>query len=258
MSERHVALLVEDDPEMAAEIGDLLRAFGHDYLHAETATDAKSLLEQGGFCYALLDLEIKATRQSIKPRVESGMSVLREIRQRFPHRRSNDKHVLPVLVISGHGRELQTVIGAFQDGIDDFILKPLSAGGQDNSVKIRRCLDLAGRSDHAACRGWQQGLIVSSTSGPANGTGFWHTPDYAQVTLNGETFLFTGTVNREVIRILHEAAKAGQPWQSGKATLAKAGSQDAEAKMRNLLGSHPCWGKLLLSNQRGRYRLRNA
>lgn len=258
MSERHVALLVEDDPEMAAEIGDLLRSFGHDYLHAETLADARNLLEKGGFCYALLDLEIKADRQSIKPRVESGMSVLREIRQRFPQRCSSDMHALPVLVISGHGREMQTVIGAFRDGINDFIPKPLSASGQDISGKIRQCLELAGRSDHAACSACQQGLIVSSATGPANDTGFWHTPDYAQVGLEGETFLFTGKVSREVVRILHQAAVAGRPWQSGKATLAKAGSQDAEAKMRNLLGSHPCWGKLLLSDRRGNYSLRIA
>lgn len=258
MSERHVALLVEDDPEMAAEIGDLLRSFGHDYLHAETLEDARSLLETGGFCYALLDLEIKAERRSIKPRVESGMSVLRELRQRFPQRCSNGMHVLPVLVVSGHGREPNIIIGAFHDGIDDFILKPLSAGGQDISGKIRRCLDLAGRSDHAACSGCQPGLVGGLEIRPANDAVFWHTPDYAQVRLSGEMFLFTGTVNRAVIRILHEAALSGQPWQSGKVALAKAGSQDAEAKMRNLFGSHPCWGKLLLSDQRGKYCLRIA
>jgi CheY-like chemotaxis protein len=258
MSERHVALIVVDEPEMAAEIGDMLRALGHDYVHAETLADARTVLAQGGFCYALVDLEIKADRQSIKPRVESGMSVLREIRQRFPHRCSNDKHLVPVLVISGHGREPQTMIGAFQDGIDDFILKPLSAGGQDIGGKIRRCLDLAGRGDHSACRGCQEGQPRSPVVRPVNDEVFWHTPDYAQVQLRGEMFSFTGTVNREVIRILHEAAVAGRPWQSGKVALARAGSQDGEGKMRNLFGSHPCWGKLLLSDRRGNYSLRIA
>lgn len=258
MSERHVALIVEDEPEMAEEIGDMLRALGHDFLHAETLADARTLLAQGGFCYALVDLEIKADRQSLKPRVESGMSVLREIRQRFPHRCSNDMHALPVLVISGHGREPKTIIGAFHDGIDDFILKPLSAGGQDISGKIRRCLDRAGRGDHSACRSCQQGPVGVPATGPANDEVFWHTPDYAQVALRGEMFSFTGTVNREVIRILHEAAVAGQPWQSGKATLYRAGSQDGEAKMGNLFGGHPCWGKLLLSDRRGKYSLRIA
>lgn len=259
MSERHVALIVEDEPEMAEEIGDMLRALGHDFLHAETLADARTLLALGGFCYALVDLEIKADRQSLKPRVESGMSVLREIRQRFPHRcGSSDMHLLPVLVISGHGREPQTVIGAFRDGIDDFILKPLSAGGQDIGGKIRRCLELAGRPDHAAC--YERNLAASA--GPnkkmQSDAGFWHSTDYSEVGLNGDVFLFTGTVNREVIRILHEAAVAGQPWQSGKATLYRAGSQDGEAKMGNLFGGHPCWGKLLLSDRRGKYSLRIA
>lgn len=258
MSERHVALIVEDETEMAAEIGDMLRALGHDYVHAETLADARTLLEQGGFCYALVDLEIKADRQSIKPRVESGMSVLREIRQRYPHRCSNDMHLLPVLVISGHGREPKTIIGAFRDGIDDFILKPLSADGQDIGGKIRRCLDLAGRGDHSACRGCGHGAATGPMARPVNDDVFWHTPDYAQVALRGEMFSFTGNVNREVIRMLHEAAVAGQPWQSGKVALARAGSQDAEAKMRNLFGSHPCWGKLLLSDRRGKYCLRIA
>ena len=256
MSERHVALIVEDEPEMAAEIGDLLHALGHDYSHAETLADARVLLEKGGFCYALVDLEIKADRQSIKPRVESGMSVVRELRERFPPRNANDMHLLPVLVVSGHGREPKYIIGAFKDGIDDFILKPLSADGQDIGGKIRRCLDLAGRSDHGACRGCGQDVAIATATRRQDSEAFWHTRDYAEVRSRGEVFSFTGTVNREVIRIPHQAALTGQPWQSGKLTLGRAGSKDGEAKMRNLFGSHPCWGKLLLSDQRGKYSLR--
>ncbi len=262
MSERHVALIVEDEPEMAAEIGDLLRALGHDYMHAETLADARALLEQGGFCYALVDLEIKADRQSIKPRVESGMAVVRELRERFPARKANDMHLVPVLVVSGHGRDPENVIGAFKGGIDDFILKPLSAGGQDIGGKIRRCLDMAGRTDHSACRSCRQdaadGPVAAPTPRPMDGEVFWHAPDYSEVRLRGESFCFTGDVNRGVIRILHQAAMAGRPSQSGKATLAQAGSKDAEGKMRNLFGGHPCWGKLLISDRRGKYSLRIA
>ncbi len=76
----------------------------------------------------------------------------------------------------------------------------------------------------------------------SNGTAFWHAPDYSEIRLHGEPFYFTGDVNRAVIRLLHEAAVAGEPWQSGKATLAKARSQDAEGKMGNLFGAHSCWG----------------
>ncbi len=260
MSERHVALIVEDEPEMAAEIGDLLRSLGHDHVHAETLADARLLLEQDGFCYALVDLEIKADRQSIKPRVESGMSVVREIRERFPQRNANDMHLVPVLVVSGHGREPKHIIGAFKDGIDDFLLKPLSADGQDIGGKIRRCLDMAGRSDHGACRGCGRGSAIGPATSPMppppNREVFWHEPDYSEVRLHGESYCFTGDVNRAVIRILHEAAMAGRPSQSGKATLAKAGSKDAEGKMRNLFAGHPCWGKLLISDRRGKYSLR--
>jgi len=255
MSERHTGLIVEDEPDMAAEIADLLRSFGHDHLHAETLADAKARLDEGGFCYVLLDLQIKADGQSIKPRVESGMSLLREIRQCYPHRSANDVHMMPVLVISGHGKEPNNIIGAFKDGIDDFIMKPLSTDGQDVGCKIRRCLELAGRVDHGACAGCSDAAAAGQTEGPHNGAAFWHAIDYSETRLHGEPFYFTGDVNRAVIRLLHEAAVAGQPWQSGKATLAKAGSQDAEGKMSNLFGDHPCWGKLLLSNRRGKYRL---
>ena len=152
MLDRHIALIVEDEPEMAAELGDLLRSFGHDHLHAETVADARARLDEGGFCYVLLDLQIKADSQSIKPRVESGMAVLAEIRKRYPHRSTPNMHRMPVIVISGHGKEPRNIITAFQNGIDDFIIKPLSSDGQDVGAMIRRCLELAGRSDQDAKR----------------------------------------------------------------------------------------------------------
>lgn len=256
MADRHIALIVEDEPEMAAELADLLRSFGHDHLHAETLADARASLDEGGFCYVLLDLQIKADGQSIKPRIESGMSLLREIRRRFPHRSANDMHLIPVLVISGHGKEPENIIGAFKDGINDFIMKPLSLNRHDIGGTIRRCLELAGRGDHGACDECNHAAAVGRTDEPHNGAVFWHAPDYSEIRLRGEPFYFTGDVNRAVIRLLHEAAVAGQPWQSGKATLAEAGSHDAEGKMSNLFGDHPCWGKLLLSNKRGKYRLK--
>jgi len=254
VAERHTALIVEDEPEMAAEIADLLRSFGHDHLHAETFDDAKARLDEGGFCYVLLDLQIKADGESIKPRVESGMSLLREIRQRFPHRGANDMHLMPVLVISGHGKEPNNIIGAFKDGIDDFIMKPLSLDSQDIGGKIRRCLELAGRGDHGACDECNHAAAVGRTDEPHNEAAFWHAPDYSEIRLNGVSYVFTGSIQQAVVRILHEAAEAGSPWQSGKAVLAQARSTDT--KMGHLFGRHPCWGKLLLSNKRGQYRLR--
>ena len=151
MNDRHVALIVEDEPDMAAELADLLRSFGHDHIHAETLEEGLACLDVGGFCYVLLDLRIKADRASIKPRVASGMTLLRQIRRRFPCRNHNDMHLLPVIVISGHGREPQNMVAAFKDGINDFILKPLSLNDQDIGAKIINCLEQAGRNFHETC-----------------------------------------------------------------------------------------------------------
>ena len=85
---------------------------------------------------------------------------------------------------------------------------------------------------------------------------FTHSTDFAEVTLNGQVYLFTGYIQRNVVRILHEAAGNNQPWLSGKAVLDQAGSTDM--KMRNLFRRHPSWGTLIVSNGRGLYRLRTA
>lgn len=256
MAERHTALIVEDEPDMAAEIADLLRSFGHDHLHAGTLADARARLDEGGFCYVLLDLQIKADGHSIKPRVESGMSVLREIRRRFPHRSASDMHLMPVLVISGHGKEPRNIIGAYDGGIDTFIMKPLSVDGQDVGGKIRRCLERAGRGDHGACDECNHVAAVGRTEQPQNGAGFWHAPDYSEIRLYGEPYYFVGDIQRAAIKFLHAAAKTDEPWRSGKVVLQAAKSNDANMRMVNLFGRHPAWGVLLLSNKRGKYRLR--
>lgn len=256
MADRHTALIVEDEPEMAIEVADLLRSFGHDHVHVETLADARARLDEGGFCYVLLDLQIKADGQSIKPRVESGMSLLREIRQRFPNRSANDMHLMPVLVVSGHGKEPRNIIGAFKDGIDDFIMKPLSVDGQDVGAKIRRCLERAGRSEHSACEARNHAVANGQTEVGFNGALFWHAPDYSEVRLGGEAYYFTGDIQRAAIRYLHAATNTDEPWRLGKIILQEAKSNDLSMRMVNLFGRHPAWQSLVLSNDRGKYRLR--
>ena len=256
MAAGHTALIVEDEPEMAAEIADLLRSFGHGHVHVETLADARERLDQGGFCYVLLDLQIKADSQSIKPRVDSGMSLLREIRRRFPHRSGDGMHLLPVIVISGHGKEPQDIIGAFRDGIDDFVLKPLGTHGQDIGSQIHGCLERAGRSDHAACGSRTRDAANGQAAQPAGNGCFSHSPDYSQVSLNGQIYLFTGEIQRSVIGILHAAAGVGRPWLIGKILLKDAGSNDVSMRMAILFRRHPAWGPVIQSNGRGQYRLR--
>ncbi|MAE44933.1 MAG: hypothetical protein CMF63_08150 [Magnetovibrio sp.] len=253
---RHVALIVEDEPEMAAEIADLLQSFGHDHLHAETKIEAIEHLESSGFCYVLLDLKIKTEQGSIKPRIEAGMSLLEEIRVRFPHRNSHDIHLMPVIVVSGQAKEHEDVVKAFQKGTDDFIRKPLGLDNQDIEGKIRQCLERSGRVDHSACDSMTKQAAGGTENELPRGSAFTHTADYSEATLNGTPYFINGPIQRKVIRILHKAEQRGEPWQSGKAVLAEAGSRDT--KMANLFGHHPCWGSLLESNKRGLYRLRTA
>jgi CheY-like chemotaxis protein len=240
---------------MAAEIADLLRSFGHGHIHVETLADARLHLDDGGFCYVLLDLQIKADSQSIKPRVESGMTLLREIRQRYPSRGTQGTHLLPVIVISGHGKEPFNIIGAYRHGIDEFIVKPLGTQGQDVAALIQETLEKAGRTDHAQC-GPLTRQAAGSSCGAAGNECFAHLPDYSQVSLHGELYMFTGEIQRSAIRILHEAAQSKQPWLTGKILLKQAGSSDLSRRMANLFRRHPAWGAIVLSNSRGQYRLR--
>src|SRR5690606_4062286 len=233
MNDRHVALIVEAEPDMAAELADLLRSFRHDHIHAETLEEGLACLDRGGFCYVLLDLQIKADRASIKPRVESGMTLLHEIRRRFPHRNHTGVHFLPVIVVSGHGHEPQNIIDAYDDGIDAFILKPLSVKNQNIRATIRSCLERASRHDHQACQMRYDAASNRPTKETAEGDPFWHAPDYSEVKLRGELFIFTGDINRAVIRLLHAAAGTSEPWRLGKTLLMEAGSTDLNMRMVN-------------------------
>ena len=148
---RHTALLVEDEPEMAAELGELLQSMGYDYIHAATQEGAKRLADEGKFCFAILDLQIKMNADSIKPRVEAGQTLLEYMRKLYPRRNAADKYCLPVLVMSGHAKEHHYVVKAFQHGADDFVTKPISDNHPPFDDKIRDALRRSQRERHADC-----------------------------------------------------------------------------------------------------------
>lgn len=151
MSARHVVLLVEDEKELAAELTDLLKSLGHDVLHAATQEEAQKLLETREFCYVLLDLQIKVAPDSIKARVEAGLALLEAIRKRWPQRNGKDHHALQILVMSGHAKEHQYVVKAFQEGANDFLQKPLSDNQPRLDERIREALRKSGRETHDRC-----------------------------------------------------------------------------------------------------------
>jgi len=104
------------------------------------------------------------------------------------------------MVISGHGKEPFNIIGAYRHGIDEFIVKPLGTQGQDVVALIQQTLEKAGRTDHAQCEALTRQAAGSSCGASGNGQ-FSHLPDYSQVSLNGEPYLFTGEIQRSAIRI---------------------------------------------------------
>jgi len=151
MGGRHIALLVEDEPEMAAELGELLESLGHGHIHAATKEKAERLVEEGAFCYVILDLQIKVNADSIKAHVEAGQTLLEFIRERYPRRNNQDKYRMPVLVMSGHAKEHYYVVKALQDGADDFVTKPVSESKPPFKDKIQEALRRSGRRTHEHC-----------------------------------------------------------------------------------------------------------
>lgn len=76
--------------------------------------------------------------------------------------------------------------------------------------------------------------------------------DYQEIRCNGHRFKL-GPIQAEVVRALHDAAQAGQPWQNGKAILSQAGSKSL--RMADVFKSQTNWRQLIRSDRRGGYRL---
>lgn len=89
-------------------------------------------------------------------------------------------------------------------------------------------------------------------SGARRDDAFHASADYHNVRCSGQEFRL-GPIQAQVVRILHAAAKRGEPWQSGKAVLADAGSRSL--KMSDVFKSKKNWPLLIESNGRGGYRL---
>ena len=107
---------------------------------------------------------------------------------------------------------------------------------------IRRCE----RDRVEACHG-DNGNTV------ADGIAFQHDADYRNVRL-GSTEMALGAVQAQVVRALHEAALTDQPWLDGKRVLSEAGA--TSMRMSDVFKSKKGWRDLIVSDGRGRYRLR--
>ena len=91
-------------------------------------------------------------------------------------------------------------------------------------------------------------VVRTAFAAPEEMTNFWHSPTYDQVRLGGMTFKLSPN-RRQAVRKLHQASKTDDPWVEGK-LLVQGRMVDA------FKGLKPNWRLLIVSDGRGKYRLR--
>lgn len=229
MGARHVALIVEDDPDMAAEMVDLLRAIEHDAVVASTKAEAIKKLKKADFCYVLLDLQIKTDDKARCPHLDVGLTFLEETRQRFPH--FYDKttaHMLPIIVVSGQAKDDESIVRAFQVGATDFRRKPLGLEKEKKlEDKIREVLKACGRANHKDCPDINRTLRTPLASAPTtiqeaaecSKSGNW-------IKMNGTEYTFRGANQPQLVRLLYDGLMSGHAKLHTKTVLKKAGYSD--------------------------------
>ena len=157
----HVGLIVEDDPATAEDLAEVLRSLGCELVAVDNKRAALAALHEGAFCFILLDLHIKLDSESIRGHFEHGRSLLREMRALYPDH-TGAGWSLPILVVSGHAREVDTAVEVMRDGADHVIQKPIKGGAVSDAVKV--CLERSGRASHDAC-----GALSARLADPALG-----------------------------------------------------------------------------------------
>jgi CheY-like chemotaxis protein len=138
----HVALLVEDDPAWAKILGALLLALGHTFLHVTSLAEARAAIEEGGFCYVLLDMAAD---------VACGETVLELLRRKYPHRNRDGRHRLQILVVTGFSNDGEFSSRLHQMDADMFVSKASLSRPGYLPDQIRKALAKAERADHAVC-----------------------------------------------------------------------------------------------------------
>jgi DNA-binding response OmpR family regulator len=163
----HVGLIVEDDPAMAEDLAEILRSLDCELVAVDNKRDALAALHDNRFCFVLLDLHIKLDGESIRGHFEHGRSLLREMRGRYSDH-TGSGYSLPIVVVSGHAREVDTAVEVMRDGADHVIQKPIKGGAVSDAVKA--CLERSGRARHELCAAAAgrhadtgQGLVLSIT-----------------------------------------------------------------------------------------------
>ena len=113
--ESPTVLIVEDHTATRRFLADNLAADGYEPIEAGTATEGRRLIAEGPPDLAVIDLGLPD---------RDGLELLTEVRA-SARRGGGLDSLLPVLILSGRGSELDRIRG-FERGTDDYLVKPFS------------------------------------------------------------------------------------------------------------------------------------
>jgi DNA-binding response OmpR family regulator len=129
------ALVIDDDPDIREDVGEILDSMGHEYDMAGCQEEGRELLAANEYSYFLLDLEIPIG-PGRKARIQNGENMLREIVAR------RNGRVAPVLIITGHGTgNPHLAVEMMKLGASDYITKPFATVGRTLDRAILEALD---------------------------------------------------------------------------------------------------------------------
>ena len=142
-------LVVDDEPDIRALIGDILMDEGHGVRMAWDSDTAFGEIERAAPDLIILDIWLKESRLD-------GIDILKRVRR--------DNPAIPVVIISGHGN-IEIAVAAIKQGAYDFIEKPFNI--DQLMVVIGRALETSRlRRENAALKGKDTPAQVMIGSSP--------------------------------------------------------------------------------------------
>lgn len=124
MNEKHAVLIIEDNPDIASQLGDYLSLKGFLVDYAADGKTAERLLDAETYDLIILDLTLPDT---------DGITLCKYIKQ-------TSQTNIPVLMLTARD-SLEDKIGGFSVGSDDYLTKPFAL-----EEVYMRCLALGRRS----------------------------------------------------------------------------------------------------------------
>ena len=123
-------LVVDDDPEMAGTLQELLQQDGYEVAVALTADEALIQQQRSGFAMALVDLIMSPT---------DGLSLMEQLHRNDPN--------LAIVIMTGFGT-IETAVEALKRGAEDYLTKPFDR--EAVRKKTRRLMELFGLRQRVA------------------------------------------------------------------------------------------------------------